>query len=760
MIIMITAKRILKKTVLILSVMTFISCQPGMQEKTNTKYIDPTIGNVAPLLNSNRPVIHLPNGMIRVFPQRFDHLDMQITGFPLTALNIITPQVIFSVKPAPGEISDTCWNRRLSYDQDFEVTRPWYYSALFTDDDIKVEYTTGERTGIYRFTFPEGVKKNLLLSHNYANGLFDFGNQNEIYGTEFVIDAIHQQKGVAYMYGVFSGTPRSGKSDGEKDWGKYSVGRWGGSKPIIMPGEKAWISYSEKDQSVIEFRYAISFISREQARKNIDELNKVTFDELKEKGRSAWEKVTDQIKVEGGTEDQRRTFYTALYRCYPRMVNITEDGKYFSGYDKMIHEDSTPFYTDDYSWGNFSALHPLRIILDPQKEADMLQSYVRMYRESGWIPDYPKFYGDREGMYGFHSAIMFLDAYRKGVRNFDYKKAFEGTLKSAEQATMLPSRNGPKGALEDFYNEKGYYPALHPGEAETDTTVLSKKGQKRSAVAITLAHSYDGWALSEMAKELGDTAVYKHFSPKAQNYKNLWNQESGFFLPRDAKGNWIEIDPKFPQGSPGDYYNENNGWIYLWYVQHDIEGLMKLMGGEDSFVRKLDQLFTERLDRGKVEFFTKFPDQTGLIGNFGMGNQTSFSIPYLYNYTGSAWKTQKMTRLILDTWFKDNIFGVPGDEDGGSMSAWVVFSSMGFYPVKPGIPMYTITSPVFSKVSISLSNGKTFTLIARNSSRTNKYIQSAELNGRTLTSPWLSHEDLINGGTLILKMGEKPGKLW
>ena len=749
---------ILNKVVFALIGIAVISCQSGVQENSNARYIDPTIGEVAPLLNTNRPIVHLPNQMIRVYPTRYDHLDLQIIGFPLIAYNIITPQTIFSVKPSIGEVSDTSWNRKLNWDQDFEINKPWYYSTMVTDDDTQVEYTAGERSGIYRFTFPEGVKKNLLLSHCYDTGLYEFTGANEIYGTEFVVDAIHQQKGITYMYGAFSGTPQTGKSRGEKNWGKYSVGWWGGAKPTRMDGEKAWISYGEKDPSVVEFRYAISFISREQARKNFEELNGVTFEGLKEKGQAAWDKVINQIKVEGGTEAQRRTFYTALYRCYPRMTNITEDGKYFSGYDKKVHVDARPFYVDDYSWGNYLALHPLRMILDPEKEADMLQSYVRMYQESGWMPDYPRHFGDREGMFGFHSAIMFLDAYRKGIRNFDVEKALEGMLKSADQATMLPSRNGPKGALEDFYNEKGYYPALHPGEAETDTTVLKKPGQKRSAVAITLAHSYDAWALSELAKELGKSDIAARFAPKAQNYKNLWNAESQFFLPKDAKGNWIEIDPKMGGGRSGlDYYNENNGWMYIWNVQHDIEGLIGLFGGEKNFTRKLDQPFLERLDRGKSSFLRIFPDQTGLIGVFGMGNQVAFFVPYLYNYTSSPWKTQKMTRLLLDTWFKDNIFGVPGDEDGGSMSSFVVFSAMGFFPVKPGIPMYTITSPVFSKVTIDLHNGKTFTLIANGSSRSNKYIQSATLNGKILETPWFSHEDLINGGKIVLEMGEKPG---
>ena len=739
---------------LILFLTAILICKPGFSQiqhhsiysydqnpacNPDLNYIDPTIGNVAPLLNPNRPVVHLPNQMVRVFPNRKDHLDAEITDFPCLALNVITPQLIFSIKPLTGEVTDVSVSKRLNYEYNHEITRPWYYATLLTDDDILLEFTAGERTGIYRFSFPENVKKNLLLSHYYANGSYEMAIPNEIYGKESVTDLHHQQNGIAYLYGVFTGVPGY-KSE----------------------GNKVWINYSESDSSCVEFRYAISFISQDQAKSNYyQELNGVSFEELKNNGRSAWDKVISQIQVEGGTEGQKRSFYTALYRCYVRMVNITENGRYFSGYDNQIHEDSRSFYVDDYSWGNFIALHPLRMLLNPAVESDMLYSYVRMYRQSGWMPDYPRHFGDRAGMFGFHSSIMFLDAYRKGIRNFDVDKAFEGILKSAELATMLPSRNGPKGLLEDFYNMNGYYPALHPGEKETDTLALGKPGQKRSAVAITLAHSYDSWALSEMAMELGNDMIYRRFILKSENYKNLYWFEKGFFMPKDALGNWIEIDPKFDGGPGGrDYYNEHNGWSYLWYVQHDIEGLQDLMGGKILFENRLDQLFREGLDQSKYHFWAKFPDQTGLIGNFSMGNQVSFHIPYLFNYTDSPWKTQKWTRQILDTWFQDNIFGVPGDEDGGSMSAFVVFSSMGFFPIKPGIPFYTITSPVFSKVSIHLQNGNTFKLIAKNSSGTNIYIQSAELNGVPLKTVNFSHNDLMNGGILVLEMGPKANRSW
>ncbi len=723
-------------------------------------YIDPNIGTVAPLLNMNRPVVHLPNQLIRVFPTQHDYLDMQLTAFPMTTLNVITPQYVFGIKPSTGALLDTGWYRRLNYDHDFEVTRPWYYSALLTDENIRVEFTAGARAGIYRFTFPEGVEKNLHLSNYYAGGEYGLVDGHAVVGTELVSDPHHNQSGKAYLYGVFSGSPTMGTKEGDKNFGRYTVSSVP-EEPYRMAGRRAWASYGSEHDNAVEFRYAISFISQEQAKRNFEqEVAAVPFEDLKKNGESIWAKTVGQIRVEGGTEAQRRSFYTALYRTYVRMIDITEQGKYFSGFDGQVHPDDRPFYTEDYTWGNHPAMHPLRCILNPQGEADMLQSYVRMYEQSGWMPEYPKHFGDREGMFAFHSAVMFLDAYRKGIRDFDAEKAFEGILKNAERATMLPFRNGPRGGLEDFYDENGYYPALHPGEPETDPFAAAKRGQRRSSVAVTLAHSYDDWALAEFAEELGKPDVAKRFAPKAKNYRNLWKEDIGMFMPKDANKQWIHIDPKFDGGSHGfDYYNENNGWSYLWHVQHDIPGLMALMGGREGMEAKLDRLFTEGMGRPKPDFWAKFANSTGMIGQFSIGNQVTYHIPYLFNFTDSPWKTQKYTRLILDTWFKDDIFGVPGDEDGGALSSFVVFTAMGFYPVTAGVPAYTITSPVFSKVSIALDNGNTFTVVAEGASRTNKYIQSAKLNGKVLDSLWFSHAQLMDGGTLELILGpEIPGR--
>jgi predicted alpha-1,2-mannosidase len=723
-------------------------------EEDYLQYIDPTIGNIAPLLNTNRPVVHLPNQMTRTHPRRQDYLDDQITGFPLLSLNVITPQVIFSVRPAKGTLTDGDWNERMTYDHDMEITRPWYYATTLIDKDIRVEHTVGKKGGIYRFTFPKGVEKHILLTHCYDNGLYNIATDNSISGTEFVIDSIHAQKGKAYMYGTFSDKPVGAKSEGDKDWGKYTV-QGALATPKMMNGEKVAMSYSKTSPDTVEFRFAVSFISLEQAKQNYqDELLNITFDQLATQGKAVWKKEIGQIKVEGGTVGQKRTFYTALYRSYVRMVNINEDGKYYSGYDDKVHQYKRPMYTDDYTWGDYIAQHPLRAILNPTQEGDMLQSYVNMYEQSGWMPEYPKVFGDRPGMFGFYSSVMFLDAYRKGIRNFDTNKALEGMLKNAEQATMLASTNGPKGALEDFYYEKGYYPALQVGEAESDPVAKAHRSS-RSAVAVTIAASYNDWAVAEFAKELGKNAIYNKFAPRAKNYKNLWSNEKTLFMPKDDKGEWVNIDPK-TQGQ--SYYNENNGYTYKFGVTHDIEGLIELMGGKEKFEHELDGLFREGLGSSRAAFYAKFPDMTGLIGQFSMGNQCAFQIPYFFNYTNSPWKTQKWTRFILDVYFKDNVLGVCGDEDGGSMSSVVVFTAMGFFPVKPGSPMYTITSPLFSKVTIDLPNGKAFTLIATGSSKTKKYIQSAKINGKKLDKLWFSHQDLVNGGTLVLEMGEMPVK--
>lgn len=718
---------ILRLCILSLVVLLF-SCKESTKQVDNLRYVDPQIGGVAPFLQPTRTRMHSPNAMVRMYPDRKDYRDDQIRSFPLTVRSHRSGP-LFNFLPVSGNFPEdkvpvSAW------DQELEIASPYYYSTWLEDFDITVDYSPGEKTGLYRFNFPEnGTKKLFLKALSGIN--WKMNDDGSITGTES-FDGMN-----AFAYGVFD---------------VQGV--------LSQHGGNSWMTWPESGRNQIQFKYGISYISLEQAGKNLEkEIPDWDFEKVKRTAKSKWSKVMNQIQVEGGTEAYKRTFYTALYRSFERMINITEEDRYYSNYDGQVHTDDRNFYVDDWVWDTYLALHPLRFILNPEMESDMISSYVRMYEQSGWLPQFPQLQGDTPAMNGFHSTIMILDAWRKGIRDFDIHVAYEAMKKNALQGTMVPWRMGAACELDTFYFKNGYFPALHPGEKETVSSVHNF--EKRQSVAVTLAASYDDWALAQMAKELGKSGDYKLFSQRSNNYKNLYWKEKGFFMPKDKDGNWIDIDPKFDGGMGGrDYYDENNGWTYLWSVQHDIPGLQNLMGGRDAFEKRLDQLFRENLGRSTYELNARFPDFTGIVGQYSMGNEPSFHIPYLYNLAGSPWKTQKKIRMLLNTWFKDNIFGIPGDEDGGGMSAFVVFSAMGFYPITPGIPVYTIGSPLFSKVTINLPNDKHFIVSAPNCSEQNKYIQNAKLNGKVLNTPWFTHDDLINGGTLELVMGAYPNKEW
>ena len=509
----------------------------------------------------------------------------------------------------------------------------------------------------------------------------------------------------------------------------------------------------------MEFRYGISFVSIKQAKKNLEEqIPTWNFDKIKQAARDRWNEVLGQIQVEGGTPEQKRGFYTSLYRCYERMVNITEDGQYYSAFDHQVHQDSRPFYVDNWLWDTYRALEPLQTLLNPEMEADKLQSFVRMYQQSGWMPTFAVLWGNHECMTGNPIAPWTADAWAKGITNFDVATAYEGIKKNSIEGTWLPWRRGQKSSLDDFLAEHGYMPALRPGEKETVDRVHPR--ERRQAISVTEAQSYDDWCTAQLARSLGNDTDYQFFLKRAGDYKNVFRRDKGHVWPKDANGNWIEpYDPKFSGGQGGrDYTTENNGYTYDWDVQHDLQGLFELMGGRTNAEAKLDQLFREPLGMGKNDFWYKFPDASGLVGQFSMGNESSLHIPYLYNYLGSPWKTQKRVRMLLDTWFTDTTLGMPGDEDGGGMSAFVVFSMMGLYPVTPGVPIYDLCSPVFDRITIRLHNGKTIKIICRNNSKDNKYIQSILLNGKPLDQVWIRHADIVNGGTLELQMGNTPNK--
>jgi predicted alpha-1,2-mannosidase len=281
-------------------------------------------------------------------------------------------------------------------------------------------------------------------------------------------------------------------------------------------------------------------------------------------------------------------------------------------------------------------------------------------------------------------------------------------------------------------------------------------------VSVTLENSYDDWCVAQLAKALSKKSDEEYFTKLAHNYQNMFNPAIGFMAPKIADGQWVtHFDPKLGGGNGGrDYFTEVNSWLYTFNVQHDVAGLIDLMGGRNAFNAKLDQLFVEQYGKSKFDFLGQFPDATGLVGQYAQGNEPSFHIPYLYDFSGEPWKTQQHVRQLMDVWYGDGPLGIPGDDDGGATSSWYVLSAMGFYPVCPGSPVYEIGSPIFAKATIRLGNGKQFTIVANHVSARNKYIQSAQLNGKPLNRAWFRHADIADGGTLILEMSDHPNRKW
>lgn len=697
----------------------------GQSTNSNVNYVDPTIGSVGIILEPTRPAVHLPNSMVRVFPLRKDQLDDRIHDFPLL-ISSHRQESLFGFMPVSGEdhFTPRVWDR--------EKTTPYYYST-FLDDTDQVEFTPGARSGYFRIHFQGKEKHYLRLKPLNGNGTIEVSGKQVITGTE-------KYNGMAaYFYAELSAPVK-------------------GVETLDKEGQKVLLAEVPAETSV---KYGVSFISIEQAKANLQkEIPDWNFDILKDKAFRAWDKVLGQINVKGGTAAQKRVFYTSLYRSYERMVNINEYGKYYSAYDHQVHNSEKPFYVDNWLWDTYIALEPLQTLLNPGMAADKINSYVQMYEQGGWMPSFAVTTGDYACMTGNHAAAWMADAWFKGVRGFDVAKAYEGLKKNSLQATILPWRNGPATILDTFYNTHGYMPALRPDEKEWVPAV--HKFERRQAVAVTLENSFDDWCIAQLAVAAGKKEDVPLFLKRSAYYKNVFRADKGFMWPKDSAGAWIEpFDPKFSGGQGGrDYFTENNAYTYNWDVKHDLTGLFSLMGGREAAQANLDQLFRESLGRSKYQLWYTFPDATGMVGQFVMGNEPSFHIPYLYNYLGAPWKTQKRIRMLMDTWYTDNLFGIPGDEDGGGMTAFVVFSMMGFCPVTPGIPLYNIGSPAFTQVTIKLENGKVFTVNAPKNTAENKYIQKATLNGKALDKAFFSHAEVLKGGVLELDMGIAPNKQW
>ncbi|WP_434781389.1 GH92 family glycosyl hydrolase [Dysgonomonas capnocytophagoides] len=723
-----------------------MSVKADVDSKMPVDYVNPYIGNISHLLVPTYPTIHLPNSMLRVYPERENYTGNKINGLPI----IVTSHrgsSAFNLSPFQGDVSNL--KKVIPFGYDNEIVKPYFYSVDLDDYGINADYAVSHQSAIYELSFTNSTLPPYLML-NSGNGEMSVDG-NIVKGYQKL-----QNNTIVYLYLEIDRNP--------EDTGVISDDKFNNSKKA-SDGENACVALKfSKGVTKLKVRYGVSFISSEQAAKNLHrEIKDYDLKSVESKGRRLWNETLGKIEVNGDDEDQKTIFYTSFYRTYERMICISEDGNYFSAYDGKVHNDNgTPFYTDDWIWDTYRATHPLRIIIEPQMENAMINSYVVMTQQMSrpWMPNFPEVTGDSRRMNSNHGVAMVADAYVKGLRGFDLAEAYNACKAAITEKTLAPWSSKPAGVLDKFFKEHGYFPSLAPGENETAPEVHG--WERRQPVAVTLGTVYDEWCLAQIAKFLKKNDEYKYFSNRSLNYHKIFNADTKFFHPKDTFGNFMpNLDYRFPPGIGGrDAYDENTGFVYKWDVQHNLGDLVKMMGGKKAFVDELEKMYDTPLGKGRPDFYHIYADHTGNVGQFSMGNEPSMHVPYLYNYAGEPWRTQKRVRTLLTQWFRNDLMGIPGDEDGGGLTAFVVFSQIGFYPVTPGLPMYVIGSPVFRSVKLDIGNGKTFEVECVNYSPDNKYIQSASLNGKIWNKSWFSHDDLMKGGKLVFIMGKHPDKDW
>ena len=737
-----------KVNVLFLAVCAAIlwGCNCG-SEKTPVDDVYMYIGTINPKTRGATPVIKVPGGTVGLFPAFTPgmtdwYFADKIYGFPLG---------VGSLMVNTGKMKVGAAENASRFDHDLETATPYYYQVLLEDTDINAEFTITSNTVVFRFTLPANETSNLFLNLS--------GNANVEIKDNQVIEGETTPQGRGG-----GGGSGGGKTYFHAELTKpfKSCGTWQNGE--IIPDMKTrtgtntgfYVTYPvDASREIIEMKVGISRNSLEEARNFVaNEIGTMSFDQLTDKAQKMWNEELSLIKVKGGTEKQRQLFYTTLHRTRAlRMGNV---------------------------WDTYRCAYPLQSLIKSEETNKTIRNWIATYEETGWLPS-------SGAMIGHHSTAVIVDSYFRGLRDYDVAKAYEGMRKNHTQATMIPWKDAMYiTELEQCYFDNGFYPALpvrknfnpdeqvgkyerlpyqtrwmpEPGVEEWIPEVDS--WHRRQSVSVTLEHAYDDWCLAQLAKELGKEDDYQLFMKRAHNYRNLYKPEIGLMAPKSADGQWIEpFDPKYSGGFAGEgYFAEGNSWKYTWHVQHDVQGLINLMGGDEQFIAKLNELFITGHRMDKLQFLAQFPDMTGLMGMYSHGNEPAFHIPYLYNYAGQPWMTQNKVRQMMELWYDTTPFGLSGDEDGGSMSSWYVFNAMGLYPQCPGRPIFDIGSPIFEEVRINVGNGKEFVIEANNVSAQNKYIQSATLNGKPLNQAWINYADIVQGGKLVFQMGSRPNKNW
>ncbi len=718
----------------------FLCC--GARAQSLSDYVNPLIGTKGLFLyGRTTPFVTPPFGMTqwtactrnsKIRIPNYYYFDKRIRGFrgshkPAMWMG---DYGYVTLKPLMGEVNTKALKRTYFFSHFSEVSKPYYYSVDLISASlkkIKTEMTSTARCGVLKFQFAKNETPSVLIESSQKP---DFDGwikidpaQKEITGW----NADRHSSNLGPPLPNFKGYFVIQFEEAFESWGTYKDEEL--KKDSLQQQANAcggWISFAKGTKTILA-KVATSFISIEQARQNLkEEINTKTFDEVAQATQSQWDEYLGRLAIDSARKRNLSIFYTAMYHTmlFPRQ--FSEYGKYYSAFDDKVH---TGVSYNDYSlWDTYRAEHPLLILTAPEHVPGMVQSLIQMYEEGGYMPKWPNptYTGI---MIATHADAVIADALVKGVKGFDLQKAYEACMKDA----MVPSGNDSVNRWADrapfsfieareglsWYKKLGYVPVDKTNES----------------VSNTLEGAYDDFCVAQVAKAVGKLADYDTLMARSKYYVNVYNPATGMMTPRNADGTW-GADPKagFTEGSP---------WTYLFAVQHDIPGLINLMGGKENFIQKLKQNF-----RG-VHYIHM--------------NEPGHHYTYLYDYVGESWRTQKLVALNRRFLYRNNPDGMDGDDDCGQMSAWYVFSALGFYPVTPGTDVYAIGTPQFPKATIYFdpaNREKKFEIIANKVSVRNKYIQSITLNGKKLDSPFLKHGDIINGGRIEFEMGSKPKKGW
>ena len=735
-------------------VLGFTSCEKvalgdSDQITTPADYVNPLVGTLSEFALSTGntyPAIARPWGMNFWSPQTgkmgngwmYVYTDHKIRGFKQTHQPSpwINDYGQFSLMPVVGAPEFDEEKRASWFSHKAEEAKAYYYKVYLAEHDVVAEFTPTDRAALFRFTFPSSDESYIVVDafdkgsyikiDKENNRLIGYSTRNsggvgENFRNYFIVEF---DKPLEYVHTFADGQLRNTTEQQSNHVG-------------------AVVGFRTKKGEQVHARVASSFISHEQAAQNLKELGRDSLEELKEKGRKAWNDVLGRIEVSGGNLDQYRTFYSCLYRAtlFPQKhYEIDANGEvvHYSPHNGNVEKGY--FYTGTGFWDTFRSLFPLLNLLYAEENQKMQEGFVNVYKESGFFPEWSS-PGHRGCMVGNNSASVLADAYLKGVKVEDVETLFEGLVHGSENVHPTVSSTGRLG--HEYYNTLGYVP-YNVGINEN--------------AARTLEYAYNDWCIYRMAKELSKPQeVVDLYAKRAMNYRNLFDRETRLMRGRNEDGSF---QTPFSPLKWGDAFTEGNSWHYTWSVFHDPQGLIDLMGGDEGFVEMLDSVFT--VPPVYDDSYYGFPiheitEMTVMnTGNYAHGNQPAQHMIYLYNYAGQPWKAQYWVREVMNRFYSATPDGYCGDEDNGQTSAWYVFSALGFYPVCPGTDQYVMGAPLFKRAVIHLENGNDFVIEAPDNNGENIYIKSATLNGEKTDKNYLTHSDILAGGKLSIKMNDKP----